>query len=66
MYSPHIGFMYPYQGYYNTFYGPYTYMHPYLYNNLIGSQVSSINQSLFNSGFMLGVNQIANSNNIRF
>lgn len=53
---------------------PYRYRNPYYptyypyypQNNIIGSQFSDINQNLINSGYMIGVNQIATSNNIRY
>jgi hypothetical protein len=38
----------------------------YLQNGYVGSQTSTINQDLFNLGFMAGVNQVANSYNIRY
>ncbi len=55
---------YPYP--YHYFY-PYRYPYAYPYSRaFIGSQVSSINQQLFNAGIMAGVTQSAISNNIMF
>jgi hypothetical protein len=44
----------------------YPYPYPYSYNSIIDSQISNINQTLYNAGYMAGVNQIAYSNNVRF
>lgn len=65
--------------YYYPFYGPgygYGYgqpysHHPFIYpanymsTQLINSQISTVNQSIFNAGIMTGVTPVANSYNAR-
>lgn len=64
VYAP--GLFQPYR-YRNPYYPAYYPYYPYYpQNNIIGSQFSNINQNLVNSGSMIGVNQIATSNNIRY
>lgn len=56
-YGPGCG--YGYRRHYNHGYYPYgTYGYPLGYQyNLLNSQLSSVNQNLYNSGFMNGVTQ---------
>ena len=49
-------------GYYGCGYpGPY---YPPYYGGIYGSQIGYNNQSIYNAGWMAGVNQISNINNI--
>lgn len=56
IYYPYYMRMYPYRTY-----PYYPYHYPY-----IGSQSSTINQQIYNAGYMAGVSQVAYSNNYRF
>jgi hypothetical protein len=57
-YYPQFNRRYPSYGY------PYPqYVFPDYGNSIIDSQISNINQSLYNAGVMAGVSQVANSNN---
>ena len=61
---------------YYSFYPRYTYYRPYHYypayygvsyqQNLLNSQISTVNQNMYNAGFMAGVTQSAVSNNIMY
>lgn len=60
----------PYGGYCSPYYygcgypGPYYPPYPPYYGSIYGSQIGYNNQSIYNAGWMAGVNQIANINNI--
>ncbi len=52
----------PYGHYYAPYYPGYYPYAPYL--GIYGSQIGYNNQSIYNAGWMAGVNQISNINNI--
>jgi hypothetical protein len=51
-------------GYYDRYYYPGSYYPPYYPGGIYGSQIGYNNQSIYNAGWMAGVNQISNINNI--
>ncbi len=53
----------PYGHYYGPYYPGYYPYAPY-YGGIYGSQIGYNNQSIYNAGWMAGVNQISNINNI--
>ena len=57
--SPYGGYCSPYYGY--GYPGPY---HAPYYGGIYGSQIGYNNQSIYNAGWMAGVNQISTINNV--
>jgi hypothetical protein len=59
---PQFNHHYPAYGY-GYGYGYPRYSYPYG-NSIVGSQISSVNQSFFNAGVAQGISQVANSYNV--
>ena len=63
-YGYHRDYRYPVDYYRYPYYDRYPIYDRY--PSIYGSQISSINQSIYNSGYMAGVSQTAINNNFRY